>query len=140
MKFMFFVLPTVPATLEERKRLRPIGRNNDRYQMMLDELRKLAVLADDAGAHQSYANKRVSAHSADGAWAALAPRWLATPLPHAGKRHKALTDWAKQAILQTKRWLPNRRIVMVADVGFSALELIAAVRRRVCLITRLRLF
>jgi DDE superfamily endonuclease len=26
-----------------------------------------------------------------------------------GKRHKALTDWAKQAILQTKRWLPNRR-------------------------------
>jgi hypothetical protein len=53
MKFMFFVLPTVPATLEERKRLRPIGRNNDRYQMMLDELRKLAVLADDAGAHQA---------------------------------------------------------------------------------------
>ena len=56
-----------------------------------------------------------------------------------GKRHKALTDWAKQAILQTKRWLPNRRIVMVADSGFSALELIAAVRQHVCLITRLRL-
>ena len=49
MKFMLFVLPTVPATLEERKRLRPIGRNNERYQMMLDELRKLAVFADDAG-------------------------------------------------------------------------------------------
>src|SRR4051794_13037416 len=49
MKFMLFVLPTVPATLEERERLRPIGRNNDRYQMMLDELRKLAVFADDAG-------------------------------------------------------------------------------------------
>ncbi len=49
MKFMLFVLPTVPATLEERKRLRPIGRNNERYQAMLDELRKLAVFADDAG-------------------------------------------------------------------------------------------
>src|SRR5271154_4530521 len=56
-----------------------------------------------------------------------------------GRRHKALTDWAKQAILQTKRWLPDRRLVVVADSGFSALELIAAVRRYVCLITRLRL-
>jgi hypothetical protein len=45
-----------------------------------------------------------------------------------GRRHKALTDWAKQAILQTKRWLPDRRVVVVADSGFSALELIAAVR------------
>ena len=45
--------PRKPATLEERKRLRPIGRNNDRYQMMLDELRKLAVLADDTGARQA---------------------------------------------------------------------------------------
>src|SRR5690242_11359664 len=49
MKFMLFVLPTVPGTLEDRKRLRPIGRNNERYQQMLDELRKLAVFADDAG-------------------------------------------------------------------------------------------
>ena len=31
MKFMLFVLPTVPGTLEDRKRLRPIGRNNERY-------------------------------------------------------------------------------------------------------------
>jgi hypothetical protein len=56
-----------------------------------------------------------------------------------GKRHKALTDWARLAILQTKRWLPDRRVVVVADSGFSALELIAAVRRHVCFITRLRL-
>src|SRR5271165_4408194 len=49
MKFMLFVLPTVPGTLEERRKLRPIGRNNERYQMMLDELRQLAVFADDAG-------------------------------------------------------------------------------------------
>jgi alkanesulfonate monooxygenase SsuD/methylene tetrahydromethanopterin reductase-like flavin-dependent oxidoreductase (luciferase family) len=29
--------------------LRPIGRNNECYQQMLDELRKLAVFADEAG-------------------------------------------------------------------------------------------
>ena len=41
-----------------------------------------------------------------------------------GKRHKTLTTWARQAILQTKRWLPNRRLVFVADSGFAALELL----------------
>jgi len=56
-----------------------------------------------------------------------------------GKRHKTLTDRARQAILQTKRWLADRRVVVVADSSFAALELIAAVRRHVCLITRLRL-
>ena len=49
MKFQLFVLPTVPGTLEDRERLRPIGRNNERYQQMLDEVRKLCVIADDAG-------------------------------------------------------------------------------------------
>ena len=56
-----------------------------------------------------------------------------------GRRHKTLTDWARQAILQSKRWLADRRVVVVADSSFAALELIAAVRRHVCLITRLRL-
>ncbi len=56
-----------------------------------------------------------------------------------GKRHKTLTTWARQAILQTKRWLPNRRLVIVADSGFAALDLLASVRHQVCMITRLRL-
>jgi DDE superfamily endonuclease len=56
-----------------------------------------------------------------------------------GRRHKTLTDRARQAILQSKRWLADRAVVVVADSSFSALELIAAVRRHVCLITRLRL-
>src|SRR5271169_5477192 len=34
MKFMLLMLPTVPGTLEDRRRLRPIGRNNERYQQM----------------------------------------------------------------------------------------------------------
>ncbi len=56
-----------------------------------------------------------------------------------GKRHKTLTTWARQAILQAKRWLPKRRLICVADSGFAALDLLAAVRGHVCMITRLRL-
>ncbi len=67
----------------------------------------------------------------------LAPsaRWSETQ----GRRHKTLTDRARQAILQSKRWLADRSVVVVADSSFAALELIAAVRRHVCLITRVRL-
>ena len=57
-----------------------------------------------------------------------------------GRRHKKLTDWARQAILQAKHWLAKRRVIIVAAYsGFAALDLIAAVRRHVCLVTRLRL-
>jgi len=55
------------------------------------------------------------------------------------RRHKKLTDWARQAILQVRRWAPDRKIVVVADSSFAALDLIAAVRHHVCLVTRLRL-
>ena len=56
-----------------------------------------------------------------------------------GRCHKKLTDWARQAIRQVKRWLPDRRLIIVADASFAALDLIAALRRQVCLITRLRI-
>lgn len=55
------------------------------------------------------------------------------------RRHKALTDWARQALLQIARWLPERRIIAVADSSSAAIELLSAVRERVCVITRLRL-
>jgi hypothetical protein len=63
----------------------------------------------------------------------LAPsaRWSETN----GKPHKTLTTWARQAILQTKRWLPDRRLIFVGDSGFAALDLLAAVRCHVCVIT-----
>jgi hypothetical protein len=41
--------------------------------------------------------------------------------------------------LQTKRWLPDRKLVIVGDSGFAALDLLAAVRCHSCVITRLRL-
>lgn len=49
MKSMLFMLPTIPATYEERERLRPIGRNNERTQLMIDQVREIAVFADQAG-------------------------------------------------------------------------------------------
>ncbi len=55
------------------------------------------------------------------------------------KRHKKLTDWGRQCLLQAARWLPGRRIIAVADSSFAAIDLLRAVRRRVCMITRLRL-
>src|SRR3954452_10154316 len=43
-----------------------------------------------------------------------------------GLRHKRLTDWARQAALQARRWLPDREVVLLGDSGFAALELLAA--------------
>ena len=56
-----------------------------------------------------------------------------------GKRHKKLTDWARQMMLQLSRWLPNRLIIIVADSSYAVIELLACVRHHVCVITRLRL-
>ena len=56
-----------------------------------------------------------------------------------GRRHKRLTDRARQALLQTARWLPDRRVVAVADSSFSAIDLPRAIARRLCMVTRLRL-
>jgi alkanesulfonate monooxygenase SsuD/methylene tetrahydromethanopterin reductase-like flavin-dependent oxidoreductase (luciferase family) len=86
MKFMLFVLPTVPGTLEDRKRFRPIGRNNERYQQMLEELRKLAVLADDAG-FDVFATTEHHFHS-EGYEASVAPLLLYADLAARTKRIK----------------------------------------------------
>jgi hypothetical protein len=57
-----------------------------------------------------------------------------------GRRHKKLTDWARQLVLQARRWMPGREMVLVADGGFAALELLASlVRQGVICVTRLRL-
>ncbi len=56
-----------------------------------------------------------------------------------GHRHKKLTDHARQALLQLRRWLPGRPLVVVADSSFSAIEFLASVRDYVTFVTRLRL-
>ena len=60
----------------------------------------------------------------------------------AGKRHKKLTEWAWQLLLQLRRWQPEREIVAVADGAYAALELLDHCRRLsnpITFITRLRL-
>jgi hypothetical protein len=59
-----------------------------------------------------------------------------------GKRHKKITEWAWQLLLQVRRWQPERRIVAVADGGYASLKLLDRCRRLsnpITFITRLRL-
>tara|TARA_R110002049_G_scaffold106640_2_gene254107 strand:+ start:3520 stop:4902 length:1383 start_codon:yes stop_codon:yes gene_type:complete len=56
-----------------------------------------------------------------------------------GRRHKLLTDWARQGALQICRWIPERDIVFVGDSGFAVHELAHAIGGRATLISRLRL-
>ena len=56
-----------------------------------------------------------------------------------GRRPNKLTDRARQLLLMVRRWVPERPIVVVADSSFAALELLDATRRKVCVVTRLRL-
>src|SRR5215208_3422971 len=59
-----------------------------------------------------------------------------------GKRHKKLTEWAWQLLLQVRRWHPEREIVAVADGGYASLKLLDRCRRLkkpITFITRLRL-
>ena len=74
MKFDIFCLPTVPGTLEDRAALRPIGRNNERYQQMIEELRDIAILADQSG-FDAFSTTEHHLHS-EGFEASVAPLLL----------------------------------------------------------------
>src|ERR687897_3180436 len=59
-----------------------------------------------------------------------------------GKRHKKITEWAWQLLLQVRRWYPEREIVAVADGAYASLKLLhrcPSLSRPVAFITRLRL-
>jgi hypothetical protein len=59
-----------------------------------------------------------------------------------GKRHKKITEWAWQLLLQVRRWHPKREIVAVADRSYASLKLLDRCRRLsepITFITRLRL-
>jgi hypothetical protein len=57
--------------------------------------------------------------------------------------HKKLTDWARQMGMQISRWLPNRKIIFVADSSYAALELLDSLLMTlpnpVYMVTQLRL-
>lgn len=56
-----------------------------------------------------------------------------------GRRHKKLTDWARQLLGLVARWLPERKLVAVADHSYAAIALLEAVRSHLTVVTRLRL-
>ena len=59
-----------------------------------------------------------------------------------GRRHKKLTDWTRQLILQLRRWLPQRPLVLVGDNDYAVLDLLHCCQslcEPVTLIARLRL-
>lgn len=63
---------------------------------------------------------------------------------YAGRQrpHKKLTDWARQMVLQLRRWLPGRALVIVADSSFAVIALLWRVRQLaqpICMIVRFRL-
>ena len=73
---------------------------------------------------------------------ALCPSARYAPYVAKGRRHKSLVERARGLIGQAARWLPGRALVVVADSGYAALELLAWCQRLpapVTLITRLRL-
>jgi hypothetical protein len=59
-----------------------------------------------------------------------------------GRRHKKITEWAWQLLLQVRRWFPQREIVAVADGAYASLKLLdrcRSLRKPITFITRLRL-
>lgn len=58
------------------------------------------------------------------------------------RKHKKLTEWARQMILQARRWLPKRFLVVVADSSFAVIDLLWQLRQLpnpICMITRFRM-
>jgi hypothetical protein len=56
-----------------------------------------------------------------------------------GRRHKKLTDLARQLLVLVARWLPGRQVIAVADSSYAAIELLEAIRHHLTIVTRLRL-
>ncbi len=56
-----------------------------------------------------------------------------------GKRHKTLSDWARQVCLVLHRWLPGFRLVVLGDGSYAVMELLASTRCFVTWVTRFRM-
>ncbi len=49
MKFMYFFLPSLPTTMENRKAMRPIGHHSEYWQKMFAEVVEISKMAEDLG-------------------------------------------------------------------------------------------
>lgn len=70
---------------------------------------------------------------------------LVAPAPKGAKnkeqpcRHKTAVDWTRQMLQQVSRWQPARRLILIGDGAFAAIELVLTCRTlHVPLIARLR--
>lgn len=43
--------------------------------------------------------------------------------------HKKITDWMRQALLQLRRWLPDRKLIFVGDSTYATLDLLGRMIR-----------
>jgi hypothetical protein len=58
------------------------------------------------------------------------------------RKHKKLTEWARQMVLQARRWLPKHLLVIVADSSFAVIDLLwqlGQLKNPICMITRFRM-
>ncbi len=55
------------------------------------------------------------------------------------RTHKKLTVWARQLLLQVKRWAGDRTVVAVGDSSYAVIDLLSSLQGQVSLISRLRL-
>ena len=55
------------------------------------------------------------------------------------RTHKPLTVWARQLLLQVKRWAGERAVVAVGDQSYAVIDLLSSLQGQVALISRLRL-
>ena len=75
----------------------------------------------------------------DRVWALPFLTVLCEPNREDTRRHKSHVDWARGMMCQVRRWLPHRRIVLVADGGFAAVSLAAACQKyKTTFVSRLR--
>ena len=58
------------------------------------------------------------------------------------RSHKKLTDWGRQMVMQLRRWLPERQLVIVADSSFAVILWLFELSQlpgQICLIVRFRM-
>jgi hypothetical protein len=59
-----------------------------------------------------------------------------------GGHHKTLTDWMRQALKQIRRWLPDRKLVFVADSSYAVIEFLwqmAQLAQPITMVVRFRM-
>lgn len=56
-----------------------------------------------------------------------------------GFGHKSITEWGAQLARQVRRWVAERRIILVCDSTYATYDFVAGVRNSVTLITQVRL-